>query len=484
MEKELRNLELRKDSQVPANNHIAETPICVLGMPPGSGKTETSIQSIVDYLELNPTHKVLVLAHSTNVLLMNYYNRLKEINLPFTYSMDMTDDSQVHVIIPQNETKIIHKYQYMIIDEAHHNYLGDRVQRIIAKVNPTKQLLLTGTPSKFVALGGYDIFAVGLNEIPKKYYAKLGFELVASNYGWEGHYNADHEVKKSFKYSLEDTEKTLESVLDALIKRIKNGFTAKEFNNPSVMTKLKSWAYTYNSIGKTIIACKSIPQANLTYKILQEKGVSSNVSHSENDIDSEIVVKFKNNEFDVLVVVDRCRLGYDDKDLVNIIDMTGSHNPDMIFQMLCRVVRGTPDQQKYFIKVTPKELHNMSLTHISVCAALMLTDKKYLTTYNGKNFNDWKIPMLKTPTTTISSNGDSNDGGDKKDKSNTHQNHFPEYTIDIVDFWKDVLCDIDKPASIYKMTSIGEVRYMLGHSKKEPIKSDDYYILESASGLV
>ena len=29
-------------------------------------------------------------------------------------------------------------------------------------------------------------------------------------------------------------------------------------------------------------------------------------------------------------------------------------------------------------KLTPKELHNMSLTHLAMCGALMLTDKNYL----------------------------------------------------------------------------------------------------------
>jgi superfamily II DNA or RNA helicase len=470
-----------RDYQVPAEEHIKTSNKCVLAIAPNGGKTEISIKSIENFLTDNPNGKVLVLAHSTNVLLMNFYDRLLEIDVPFTYSKVLTDDTQVHITIPQNEDKIVNQYDYVIIDEAHENYLADRVPRILDKVRPQKELLLTATPSKFIAAKTYDIYAIAANEISDEWFAKLNLELVASNYNWTGNYNADQEVKKSFEFTEGDTEKTLEVVLDKLITRLKTGFKAKEFNHPSMVTKFKSWAFTYENIGKTMITCKTIKQAESTNKILQDKGVDSRVSHSENDKDSDIIVDFKNNEFNVLVVVNRGRLGYNDNDLLNLIDMSGTHNPDVIYQMFCRVVRGTPDIEKFFVKVTPKELHNMSRTHISVCAALMLTDRRYLTEYNGKNFGNWEIPVFRRrPTVTIE--GDEDDVIVRRRRTNYGKNYLPDFTHDIIDTMRDVLYDANNVASIYKMTTIREVRYELGHSTYRPPMTYEQ-LLESAMGL-
>lgn len=460
-----RNLILRT-YQIPAINYIRKSKLCVLAVAPNGGKTEISIQSIENFLEDKPKAKILVLAHSTNVLLMNYYDRLEELNVNFTYSKDLTDNSQVHVTIPHQEENIVQKYDYLIVDEAHENYLKNRVQRIIKKIKPKKQLLLTGTPSKFITKGGFDIFPIAANEISSEWFSKLNLELVTSSYDWMNYYNNDQEVNSKFKFNYKDTKKTLESVLEKLIFRLQTKFKAKEFNHSSTITKLKTWVYTYKNIGKTLISCKDIYQAELVNLILQEKGVNCKISHSKNDKDSDIITQFKNNEFDVLVVVNRARLGYSDNDLVNLIDMTGSHNPDIIYQMFCRVVRGTPNQEKYYIKVTPKKMHNMAITHISVCAALMLTDRRYLTTYNGKNFNEWKIPIIAKM--LEKKRKEKLSGNDNGNKEKNNLNLFPEFTNDIIDTMRDVLYDANKDTSIYKMATISEVRYQLDQSDKRP----------------
>lgn len=146
--------------------------------------------------------------------------------------------------------------------------------------------------------------------------------------------------------------------------------------------------------------------------------------------------------------------------------------------MFCRALRGTSDMQKYYVKVTPKELHNMSLTHLSVCAALMLTDREYLLTYNGRNFNDIKIPILKGSKPV--SGGTSGGGGSIRNNPIT-RNMLPEFTYDVVDTMRSVLCDLNNTASIYKETTMGRVKYMLGYSKnRPPLSFDD--ILKSCRG--
>lgn len=478
-----RHLILR-DYQEPAADYIMTSDRCVLAISPNGGKTEISIEVISRYLKLNPTARVLILPHSTNVLLDNYWDRLDEINVDFTYSKTFEKNASVHICLPNNERHIKGSYDFLIVDEAHENYLADRVQRILTKTNPTKQLLLTGTPSKFISEGGYDIYAIAANEISDKWFAKLNIELVASDYNWINSYNSDNEVVNTFDFTSDDTKKTLESVLGKLIQRIKTGFSAEQFNHPSFVTKLKSWAFTYNTIGKTMITCKRVEQADLVHKILIENGVNSIISHNECDPDSNNIVKFKNNEYNVLVAVNRGRLGYNDADLINIIDLSGTHNPDIIYQMFCRVIRGTPEDEKFYLKVTPKESYNMALTHISVCGALMLTDKKYLLEYNGRNFNNMTFPILRRQLMELDNDEDDNGGLTITRRRNNIQTLLlPEFTHDIIDVFKNIIHDLNNPVSIYKSTTFGHVKYTLGfRNVRPPMTFED--LLESARGNV
>ena len=487
-----RTLTLR-DYQVPASEYVLGSKRCVLAIAPGGGKTEITIDVVERYLKLFPNAKVLILTHSTNVLLDNFVDRLKEINVSFTYSTNFDDDVQVHLCLPHSENKIKGNYDFIIIDEAHENYLAPRVQRIIDKVNPSKQLLLTGTPSKFILKNKeqaaknkrakilvseplFDIYVIASNEISSEWFAKLNVELVASDYKWSGFYDSNHEVTKKFTFTYDDTKSTLEVVMEKLMARIKYGLKPEKFNHPSFLTKIKTWAFAYKTIGKTMIVCKRQEQAEMVNKILLDMGVNSAVSHSECDVDGDVITDFKNNIYDVLVVVNRAKLGYNDVNLMNIIDMSGTHNPDVIYQMFSRVLRGGPETQKFYLKLTPKELHNMSLTHLSMCGALMLTDKSYLLLFDGKNFNNLEIPVIKGKRTSTGSGGSSRGGSNKK-----NENVLPEFTFDVIDLFKDILHNLSNPVSIYKMTTINDVKKMLGHSRV--LTWTDDKIFASAMGV-
>jgi superfamily II DNA or RNA helicase len=488
-----RTLVLR-DYQVPASKYVLESNKCVLAIAPGGGKTEITIDVVEKYMLENPTHKILILTHSTNVLLDNFVDRLKEINVSFTYSTDLADDVQVHLCLPSSEHKIKGHYDFIVIDEAHENYLAIRVQRIIEKVKPSKELLLTGTPSKFILKNKehafknkkakitndkplFDIYVIASNEISSEWFAKLNIELVASDYKWSGYYDSNNEVIKSFKFTYEDTKNTLEVVMEKLMDRIKYGLKPEQFNHPSFITKIKTWAFAYKTIGKTMIVCKRQEQAEMVNKILVEMGVNSAVSHADCDIDGSVIKEFKNNVYDVLVVVNRGKLGYNDVNLMNIIDVSGTHNPDVIYQMFSRVLRGGPETQKFYLKLTPKELHNMSLTHLSVCGALMLTDKNYLLLFDGKNFNNLEIPVIKG--NRINVGRVSNDV--KVSSNNKNQNILPEFTFDVIDLFKDILHNLGNPVSIYKMTTIGDVKETLGYANK--INWTEDKIFASAMGI-
>lgn len=469
--------------QKECSDYIMQSDRCVLALCPNGGKTEISIDVITRYLTLSPNAKILVLTHSTNVLLNNYMDRLNSTDVSFTYSDKFNKNASVHVCIPANQHKIKTDYDFLIVDEAHENYLADRVQGIIKKIKPSKQLLLTGTPSKFIHEGNYDIFAIGLDELGDEYFAKLNIELVSSNYNWkESDYNQDQEVKNTFEYTLEDTEKTIETVVLSLIDRLESGLSAEEFNDPSLFTKFKiflkskkkeilTWNKTFKKVGKTLIVCNNIKQADLVYSILKRNEVNVEVSHSKCDVDGTNIFNFKNNQHDVLVVVDRCRIGYDDAEVINLIDMSGTHNIDLIYQMMCRVIRGNQSITKYYMKVTTNDLVKMAADEICVNGALMLSNKDYLLKYNGRNFNELRIPTLKLPrkivntqTKTVTINKDNRPNREKT-------SILPDITHDVFKLLKDIKHNIANPTSIYKLTTISDAKKDLGLIKERKAKT-------------
>jgi superfamily II DNA or RNA helicase len=181
----------------------------VLAMCPSSGKTETVIYYIDQLYKQNKNIKVLVLPHSTNVLLNNFYERLTQKNVEFSYSTDTSVDCNVHIILPQNNSKIKDQYDLLVVDEAHENYLAQRVQRIVNASKVKKQLLLTGTPSRFIKQGGFDIKAVAANTISDEYFAKLQIELVSSGYEITNEdYNDDENLRDNYTFTETDTEAT------------------------------------------------------------------------------------------------------------------------------------------------------------------------------------------------------------------------------------------------------------------------------------
>lgn len=463
--------------QETCSKYIMNSNKCVLALCPNGGKTEIAISVIEEYLKLFPKARVLVLTHSTNVLLNNFEDRLDSLDVSFTYSSKFEDNASVHLCIPANEDKITIEYDFIIVDEAHENYLATRVQNIVGKTKPTKQLLLTGTPSKFIHEGGYDIFCIALDELDDQYFSKLNIECVASNYNWKASdYNQDDIVKKTFKYTQEDTDKTVDAVVLSIFKRLGYGITAEEYNDPSLWTKTKiflkkkiiarTWGSAFKEIGKTLIVCNNIEQADFVQTSLIKNDVNSVCSHSKCDVSGTNITNFKNDDHDVLVVVDRCRIGYNDETLMNLIDMSGTRNIDLIYQMMCRVIRGDQSTNKFYIKVTTNNLVQMAADEIAVNGALMLSNKEYLLKYNGKNFNNLVIPVLKK-VRTVGLDGISNNSGTKKPR----QSILPNITHDVFHLLKDIKHDLNNTASIYKLTTIADAKKDLGLIKAKQIRT-------------
>jgi superfamily II DNA or RNA helicase len=393
------------------NNFGIQTPY-VLGSCPSSGKTEMAIEAMIRLIESGQVNRVLILAHSTNVLKENFYQRLME----YFDEGDTIDvmrgqknynyDAKIQVMIPQNINHVIGQFDLIITDEAQHNVLAEdgNYSRIVEMVEPKFQLLLTGTPSKFVRQNDlsdgelpYHINCAGMDMIGFLNFHDVRFDLIKSAYGFTNEdYNQTQDIASDTKFSFAETERTINNVIIGAVMNIakRNGINLpKDSNFIAEGRKLvKSGKF-----GKTLIMCRNIEQADQVADIISKLfKVIVRVSHSGNDGESKELDNFKAGKFEFLCVVNRAREGYDDKKVVNLIDITMTHNIDLIYQMFCRVVRKDVNNHntKLYLKVTSNAEGMPEYTMNIMTAALMLGSTENLSRFNGSNFRGIVMPRI------------------------------------------------------------------------------------------
>jgi superfamily II DNA or RNA helicase len=220
-ERNLKQLNYQREALEKVESSLREKEITVLASCPSSGKTMMSIYTIDKYLESNPGHKVLVLAHGTTVLRKQFYDDIIELKPNFTSNLvisynDYDEDSSVNICLPQTlNNKDINEFDLLVVDEAHQFYFADMVKSIIKKGKPTKQLLLTGTPSPFVRRG-FDIIPISLNDIMEEgMVSDLYVQIASSSYSFDlvNDYNQNDELKSKVYIKQSETNKTLDELI-------------------------------------------------------------------------------------------------------------------------------------------------------------------------------------------------------------------------------------------------------------------------------
>ncbi len=396
-------------------NPSYESPVkpLVLAGGTGFGKTFTTILKLIMFYS-NPENKgkkTIILPSSTKVLRNNFGESMDTFsNLPFNYCVctgkrDFKravnhSDCNVIIVLPQTLASIkeLPKVEWLVVDEAHKWYFAKTIGEIITKTKPSYQLLLTGTPFKFNAKkDDYLMFYVPIEDMIAA--GNVGnplIEVVSSSINLkDDDYNNTNnfEVNSLIQFSYKEDKDQLVSV-------------AKEINK-TLKTRMRK--YTIGrvlgvfGIDKTIIYCYSKKQARHFYKAFQNSDLAGKVllSDSESDIDSTEFNKFKEEEdHRVLLVVDRGKEGFDMPELFNIVDFTLSTNPEIILQILGRVLRISklqPNKQKIYYKVASQNTASFILTLMT--GVLQLIKREYYSTFTGK-FDEIKIPMMprKKPT--------------------------------------------------------------------------------------
>lgn len=406
-------------------NPIYEAPKnpLVLAAGTSSGKTFMAIMKLEIFYS-NPSNKnkrTLLIPASRTVLRDNVEKELKDFNPSFTYCVAtnkaellqaIKNKCNVVVALPQsinNNIDALPKFHNFILDEAHQWYFKSTIQNIIKKICPKYQLLLTGTPSRFIAKGDKFMFKfVPVMELyDLKQVTNVKLEVVSSSYDFKqsDYLSAYGNLKSNVRMSDKQSDNALMVVCREMIKKLKNPI--KGLHNVNRLSK--NLFSIFGELDKTIIYCHSLKQADAFYNSLDSfKGLKGKVliSHSENDKDSELFEQFRtDSDIKVLVAVDRGRLGYNMPELFNVVDFTMTQSLDMLLQMYGRLLRlSKTKKQKIYYKVATK---NTAPYFVDLMTAMLcLTNMEWYSKFNGKNMGGILIPKVLNNTK-------------KKSKSNT-----------------------------------------------------------------
>lgn len=350
----------------------------IVNAAPNSGKTYMTGAAIENYVKVFPRAKILVLTYAQKVLRTQFVNMCEKEQVQFNYRLVERGkelktaynsmEGGVIITLPQTITRHnLPKFDLVIVDEAHHFYFAPIVRDILKRTQPTRQLLLTGTPYPFVDKnqlipGSYEFVSSDLLDLIKqnRIAKNLSIEIIESdeNISTED-YNEDGELHSNFRFSRKDIINNLNQALQFI-----------------------------NLKKKTLVACHNVEQARIINKEFVRRGINSLLSTSNIDPKSININEFINNSaIKVLCVVYRGILGFDLPEMCNGLDFTASQNPSRIYQLFCRNVRLHPrdlETPKVFIKMVPTAMKNWFI--IVMEGALHLGSKKYSLLFNGKNF--------------------------------------------------------------------------------------------------
>lgn len=417
-------------------NKTGKIPKIVLAAAPNAGKTNMSICFIDLLLENNPSLRTLILVHNTSILRKNYFDRILKLKPKFLSTAqnlkagdEFDENFNVVVTMPSTiqQKKSLPQFDVLIVDEAHHFYEskdkrtkergGTMIQKIIKKIEPKYHILLTGTPSIFIKLGGYKILPItGMEIYEAGNSAEVYVEHSTSSYFVR---NTDFtrgsdDVKINFYFEKTETEKSLEDVVGKILHRLISFRNPKQNALKQLVSPILDWDFFKFNLKRTIIACRNIQQAHIVSKYFIQKGIKTIQSDYESDSDNKLIEKFLDDKsYKILVVVQKGVLGLDDETIEIAVDMTLSKNIDRVFQFYNRVTRKLGSTKKLFIKIVPS--NRVDEYKIRLTGVICMMHKEWYTKFNGKNFLDMKLPKESKPTggRGTSGGGTGGDGGHK-----------------------------------------------------------------------
>jgi len=366
----------------------------ILSICPGGGKTYTALE----YINRNAQFKkVLILSHGTKNLRNQWAEEM--LGLGIEFSQDITSSERIVLQLPHSLNKIENfpQFDLVVIDEAHEFYFAKMIKNILKKSTPKCTLLLTGTPSKFilktpeikpVIMSAVKVYNAGFLASPYIATVTSSYKLDSNDYNTEG------EVEKKYKFLERDTAESFDKLVKEMLKRLVIGGhidTYPHILNTDKNLSMEEIQQIFTSLDKTLIIVKSISQSNVLLSLLLKNKINAVVSNYKADTGSEKIEKFINDKkLQVLIVVNRAKLGFNMPDLVNVVNFKMTRNIDQIYQIYARVLRKRLGNCKKFYFHLCSNL-NPNIDSYYLQAALTLTNEDFISKFNGKNLKNLEV---------------------------------------------------------------------------------------------
>ena len=364
--------------------------------------------------------------------------------------------------------ELLPKIEIYICDEGSDWYFEKVIQRMLKHMNPNIQWIFAAQSGKFNLHKDRftRVFTSTSTLYDKGIISNVKFNVVTTNVDLKvtdfastkniGYGNLKEKLTNDKKTNIKSFREMFSEMVKIL--KIENsdliniGTTANRLTN--------NYAHVFGKLEQTLIVCNSKEQATNFYEELnRDKNLNGKVLISTEDTDNDSIYlkDFKKGNHRILIVVYKGRKGYSHNELFNIVDFTYTQDPEMIKNISGRVYRKSklkPNKQKTYFKVAYKTAAPWYVTIMTGVLALM-EDGPYQT-YNTKNFDGLKIPMVLTTQET-----------DKKSKGKgKKRNPNPDFTpiskmglpLDM-DFFNNVAHHkLNDSYSVIAYTTIGELR--------------------------
>ena len=393
--------------------------------------------------------------------------------------LNKQDEWDVLIITPQllntkDEKDGVYNYELLpeieiyICDEGSDWYFEKVIQRMLKHINPNIQWIFAAQSGKFnlhkdrftrVFTSTSTLYDKGIISNVKFNVVTTNVDLKASDFTSTkniGYGNLKEEFTNDKKTNITSFREMFSEMVKIL--KIENsdfiniGTTANRLTN--------NYAHVFGKLEQTLIVCNSKEQATNFYDELNTD-INLNgkilISTEDTDNDSIYLKDFKEGNHRILIVVYKGRKGYSHNELFNIVDFTYTQDPEMIKNISGRVYRKSkikPNKQKTYFKVAYKTAAPWYVTIMTGVLALM-EDGPYQT-YNTKNFDGFKIPIvLTTQETNKKSKG-------KGKKRNSNPDFTPVSKMGLpldMNFFNNVAHHkLNDAYSVIAYTTIGELR--------------------------
>ncbi|MCE4990692.1 DEAD/DEAH box helicase family protein [Staphylococcus hominis] len=315
----------------------------IIVMPTGTGKTYLSAMDMKKFLAEKPTNsRGLFVVHNLEILNQakkayeKVFNpdtsfgkldgKIKD-NIKSSKILFASKDSLVNqVTLSEFNSK---EFDYIVIDEVHHSQ-AKSYKKIFEFFQPNFMLGMTATPDRNDRKDIMELFDYQkISEFTFHDAIDEGFLVNIEYHGLTDDVDYSKIRFKGNKYDVQDLDR----------------FLNIQKRNEAILDQYKK----YITGDKTIGFCVTIDHANRMAKLFNESGIKAISINSNNSNSSQLIEKFRNNEYNVAFTVDMFNEGVDVPNVRGLLFLRPTESKTIFTQQLGRGLRLANGKEKIIV---------------------------------------------------------------------------------------------------------------------------------------